>query len=301
MIEQGRGTKEWQVVELLKTTTAFFVQKQVDEARISAELLLASVLGLDRLGLYLNHNRPVYPGELEAFRALCRQRLEGKPVQYITGEQFFYGLPFFVDKRVLIPRPETELLVEHALEFLGHVSAADVSEAALHLLDIGTGSGCIAVTLASRLPCLMVTAIDISTEALVVARNNAERHGVADRIRFLHADLFSLPDERGLSAPFDVIVSNPPYIAEDEWAGLQPEVRLFEPQLALTTRDGIECYHAVAEVAPSLLKSGGMLCFESHADAALKVAGIMERWGFSSVAVMKDYSGLDRVVSGKIG
>ncbi|NTW62599.1 MAG: peptide chain release factor N(5)-glutamine methyltransferase [Chlorobiaceae bacterium] len=301
MTEKERGAKEWQVVELLKTTTAFFVQKEVDEARISAELLLASVLGLDRLGLYLNHNRPVYPGELETFRALCRQRLEGRPVQYIIGEQFFYGLSFFVDERVLIPRPETELLVEHALEFLGGVPSLSVPDAGQHLLDIGTGSGCIAVTLASRLPCLRVTAIDISAEALSVARNNADRHGVADRIRFLHADLFSLSAESGQNDPFDVIVSNPPYIAEDEWAGLQPEVRLYEPKVALATRDGIECYHAVAEVAPSLLKSGGMLCFESHADTALKVGEIMERCGFSSVVVMKDYSGHDRVVSGKIG
>ncbi len=289
--------KVWEVVELLKTTTEFFVAKKVDEPRISAELLLGHILVRSRLELYLQHNRPVYEDELDRFRACCRQRIEGRPVQYITGEQYFYGLQFMVDERVLIPRPETELLVEHALESLGMTGRGGSREA--RILDIGTGSGCMAVTMASLCPLLQVTAVDCSLDALAVARLNAAKHGVESRIAFVFADMFEeffaskLP-----GTPYDLIVSNPPYIPALEWETLQREVKQFEPKIALTTLHGLECYRAIAAQAIKLLVPGGILCFELHADAALMVSEIMEINGFRGITVAKDYSGHDRIISG---
>ncbi len=289
--------KVWEVVELLKTTTEFFVAKKVDEPRISAELLLGHILAKSRMELYLHHNRPVYQDELDRFRACCRQRIEGRPVQYITGEQYFYGLQFMVDERVLIPRPETELLVEHALESLGMTGRGGSREA--KILDIGTGSGCIAVTMASLCPSLQMTAVDCSLDALAVARLNAAKHGVESRIAFVFADMFEeffaakLP-----GTPYDLIVSNPPYIPALEWETLQREVKQYEPKIALTTRHGLECYRAIAAQAIKMLVPGGTLCFELHADAALMVSEIMEINGFSGITVAKDYSGHDRIISG---
>jgi release factor glutamine methyltransferase len=294
-----QALKEWQVVELLKTTTGFFEEKGVDEPRISSELLLGHVLGQSRLQLYLHHNRPVYQDELDRFRVLCRQRLEGRPVQYIIGEQYFYGLRFTVDERVLIPRPETELLVEHALECMGMTGRGGSIDA--KILDIGTGSGCIAVTMAKLAPFLRVTAVDCSEDALALARINAESHAVESRVTFVAADMFDeffatrLPE-----FSYDVIVSNPPYIPEVEWEGLQKEVRQYEPKMALTTPEGIECYGAIVILAKKLLVPGGKLCFELHADAASSVSELMSGQGFSGITVFKDYDGLDRVILGVI-
>jgi release factor glutamine methyltransferase len=289
--------KEWGVVELLKTTTEFFVTKKVDEARISAERLLGYVLGKSRLELYLHHNRPVYQDELDRFRILCRQRIEGRPVQYITGEQYFYGLQFMVDERVLIPRPETELLVEHVLELLGMTGRGGSVSA--RILDIGTGSGCIAVTMAKLCPSLKVSAADCSPEALEVARMNAAKHGVESRVTFIHADLFDEFFISRLPEPsYNLIVSNPPYIPAVEWAALQQEVKQYEPKIALTTLHGLECYHAIILQAVKLLVPGGMLCFELHADAAAAVSELMAVNGLSRITVAKDYSGHDRIISG---
>lgn len=289
--------KEWQVVELLKTTSGYFEDKKVDEPRISSELLLGHVLRQSRLELYLHHNRPVYQEELDRFRVLCRQRIDGRPVQYIIGEQYFYGLLFTVDERVLIPRPETELLVEHALESLGMTGRGGPVDA--KILDIGTGSGCIAVTMAKLCPSLKVTAVDCSPDALDVARMNAASHAVESRITFIAADMF---DELFATAlpeySYDLIVSNPPYIPESEWEGLQREVRQYEPRIALTTPQGIECYESIVAKASKLLVPGGKLCFELHADAAASVSELMAHQGFSAITVFRDYSGLDRVISG---
>lgn len=291
--------REWTVVDLLKTTSDFFVLKQIDEPRLSAEILLSHLFRENRLWLYLNHNRPVSPDELAAFRELCRQRLEGRPVQYITGEQCFYGMSFAVDERVLIPRPETELLVEHAAGLLSSLKERRPDDEKC-VLDIGTGSGCIAVILASRLPFLRIVAIDSSVSALDVAQANARKHGVLDRVDFIEADLFD--PELGLryGRIFDMIVSNPPYIPEQEWKGLQKEVRCFEPKEALVTSEGTASYRAICRAAPSMLKPSGLLCMEIHADAAFKVSAVMESEGFCDISVIKDYSGHDRILSGTL-
>jgi release factor glutamine methyltransferase len=286
--------KVWSVVELLKTTTAFFTEKKIDEPRLSAELLLGRVLGLQRLQLYLDHERPVIPAELAAFRAACRERLQGRPVQYIAGEAFFYGYRFFVDERVLIPRPETELVLEHAMERLA--SSGLESAQTPSILDIGTGSGCIAITLALRMPGARVTAADVSADALDVARRNAEAHGVADRIRFVEADALDASFAEKAGGPFEMLVSNPPYIPEVEWATLQEEVKRYEPRLALVAPQGFEYYESIVAAAPALLRKGGVLCFELHADGAAEVRKFVAS-GFSGVEVMQDYNRLDRALS----
>ena len=286
--------KTWNIVELLKTTVDFFTEKGVDEARLSAELLLGQILGMKRLDLYLNHERPVASGELDAFRELCRQRLQGRPVQYIAGEAFFYGNRYLVDERVLIPRPETELVVEHALERFASSPAGRNEHPSI--LDIGTGSGCIAITIALRLKEARVTAVDLSEGAMEVAAANAKALGVADRIHFVHADMLAPSFQEAVGSPFDLVISNPPYIPETEWCGLQEEVRRYEPKLALVAPEGFEYYRAVAGMGPSLVRMGGVLCFELHADAAAGVRSLIKE-AFTDIEVMKDYSGLDRALS----
>lgn len=289
--------RQWLTLDLLKTTEKYFRDKKIDESRLHAEILLAHVLGVSRMDLYLNHNRPVYGSELEEFRSLCRERLKGRPLQYITGEQIFYGHPFTVDERVLIPRPETELVLEHAVERLTTVGDA-AKERNITILDIGTGSGCLAVTLALKLPGAHITAVDLSPGALEIASHNADRHGVSKKIRFLQADALNpgFPDDLG--GNYDLILSNPPYIPEPEWEGLQPEVKEHEPKTALTTPDGFAFYHAITVSAAVLLRSRGILCFELHADGARKVSEIVRARGFEGIEVYKDYAELGRVLSG---
>lgn len=288
--------KEWQLIDLLKTTADFFADKGISEPRISAERLLGHLLGKSRLELYLHHDAPISLNELEQFRSFCRERLHGRPVQYITGEQYFYGFPFFVDERVLIPRPETELLIEQALE----VSALRALEEETHVLDVGTGSGCIAVTLAKLVPHIHIVAIDLSAAALDVARLNAKRHGVTKQITFVQADMTSPYFAEQLPIkPYHLVISNPPYIPKKEWATLEREVRDFEPELALTTESGMECYQALSNAAPTLLVDGGTLALELHADGAPHVAAMIEHSGLQEIAVMKDYSGFERIITAK--
>ncbi|NTU59164.1 MAG: peptide chain release factor N(5)-glutamine methyltransferase [Chlorobiaceae bacterium] len=290
--------KEWNVVDLLKTTMAFFSDRKIDEPRLSAELLLGHVLGLERLQLYLNHERPVSPAELQAFRDCSRQRLQGRPVQYIAGEAFFYGNRFAVDERVLIPRPETELVLEHAMERLASCALSGAGMPSI--LDIGTGSGCIAVTLSLRLPGTHLVAADISGDALAVAERNAADLGTGERIRFVQSDALDASFVDAVGGPFDMVISNPPYIPESEWASLQDEVRLYEPRLALVAPEGFEYYRSIVSMAPKLVRKGGLLCFELHADAAEGVRALLGS-GFSNIQVTQDYAGHDRALSCIVG
>ncbi len=291
-------TRQWLILDLLKVTEEHFREKKIDEARLHAEILLSHVLQESRMGLYLNYDRPVEQCQLEAFRVLCRDRLKGRPLQYITGEQIFYGYSFSVDERVLIPRPETELLFEHALE--RWQTGVRAIESDPEILDIGTGSGCLAVAFAIKVPDARITAVDISAEALEIASLNAEKHGVKERIRFVQSDALHSGFSEKLAGRYDLIVSNPPYIPESEWSVLQKEVKEYEPKIALTTSDGFAFYHAINRSASDLLRPGGVLCYELHADGASTVSGIMREGGYEGIEVQKDYAGLDRVISGAL-
>lgn len=283
------------VLSLLKKSTAFFEEKGIDEAKRSAEHLLAHALGQKRLQLYLRFDQPVAEDELAAFRELVRRRLQHEPVQYIVGTTEFYGLEFAVSPHVLIPRPETEHLVEAVIDRL---KAGDATEH--RILDIGTGSGVIAVTLAAQLATAQLTATDVNTDALAVAAGNAASNGVADRVTFLSHDILS-GDTGALGGPFDAMVSNPPYIATTDMAELQPEIRAHEPATALTDGgDGLAFYRRFVALLPSLLRPGGLLAVEIGYGQSVSVRNILTDAGLRDIEVIQDYGGIDRVIVGKM-
>lgn len=276
--------------EALKAGEAYLAQREIPDAAIDAWYLLEYVLKreaqirADR-AWYLLHSRETLEERLwEAYRGLLDERGNHRPLQYITGEQEFMGILFFVNDKVLIPRQDTELLAEEARRRL---SPGD------SLLDVCTGSGCLAVSLMKLVPGIRGTACDISAGALSVARENARRQQVD--VEFRQGDLFSPIEGR-----FDVIVSNPPYIPTGEIEGLMEEVRRFEPMLALDgSEDGLYFYRRLAAEAPDFLRDGGWLLVEIGCDQGRAVAELFEEAGFCEVNCKKDLAGLDRVVTGR--
>lgn len=259
----------------------------VPGARREAELLLGFVLGIDRGGVIARRPDPIAPEPAARFETLLRRRERREPFQYLAGEQEFHGLVFRVDRRVLIPRPETEHLVDAVL-------AAGLPAAGC-VLDVGTGSGCIAVALALARPDLRIVALDRSEDALAVAKENVDRHGVGARVECRLGDLASLP--AAWSGAFDAVVSNPPYVSEAEWLGLAPEVRDWEPKDALVPGPtGNEAYDALAAAAQRLLRPGGFLAIELGftTEAAARAAAL--RSGFGGVSVSPDLRGIPRVL-----
>ncbi len=274
------------VGELLRLSTAYLAGKGNDMPRLDAEVLLAAALGLDRVGLYVGYERPLEPAEVDCYRAMIARRGRHEPVAYILGRKEFMSRSFQVTPAVLVPRPETEHLVEAVLDVL-----RALPKAAPAILDVGTGSGIIAVTLACELPQAQVVAVDVSPAALAVAAENAASHGVSERITCRVSDLLA-----GLPADlvFDCIVSNPPYILERELAGLPPEVR-HEPRLALAAGpDGLAVIRQLLAAAPAWLAPGGLLALEIGAGQGDAIRA-MAAPRYVSVQIQKDYAGLDRV------
>ena len=273
----------WTTVKVLAWTKEFLATKGVENARLEAEWLLCAATGLDRVGLYLNFEKPLNDIELSAFRAMVARRGRREPLQHILGSQEFYGLDFEVTPEVLIPRHDTELLVSEAIVRKPGAQA---------VLDIGTGSGCIAVALALKLPVAAVTATDISENALVVARRNAGRHAAG--IEFLAGSLFTpLAGRR-----FDLIVSNPPYIPTAEIAGLEPEVRDFDPPVALDGgADGLEIYRTIVPAALEHLNPAGWLLVEVGIGQANHVSQLfLDAGGYRQPFKTLEPGGIERVV-----
>jgi release factor glutamine methyltransferase len=279
-----------------------FTKKGLDSPRLSAELLLSHVIGCERLRLYMDADRPATDLERESLRDLVGRALGHEPVQFLVGKAFFFGLPFKVDRRVLIPRPATETIVEHVLQ---HARATPgfggPSGEGLLIADVCTGSGCIAIALAKNLPGARIVAPDISPAALDIARENAVAHGVADRIDFLQGDLFEPlldhPVTRARNS-LHYLVSNPPYIPDHEWAACDPNVRDHEPHLALRGGvDGLDCVRRVIEGGPDLVRPGGLMLVEvadSTAPAALDL--VRAQPSMTDAEIIKDFEGLPRVV-----
>lgn len=285
-------TKQPTVREILLKTESYLREKHVDSPRLSAQILLAKGLKLDRLGLFLDMDRPLSPPELDAVRPLVARRGRGEPVAYITAEREFFSMAFEVTPEVLIPRPETELIVEEALRLFPR-------EDPLAFADLGTGSGCLAVTLAAHFPASRGIALDASPGALEVARRNAERHGVLNRLDFVRASFGDLPPVPG---GYGLVVSNPPYVSEEEYAGLASEVAGFEPRNALVPGPtGLEAYPAVVAAAWKNLAPGGALIMEIGWKQGEAVKHLLEspEFGFEGAAVIPDLAGLDRVVIGR--
>ena len=275
--------------DLLLAATAFLAGHDVPSPRLDAEVLLAHILGWSRTELYGRLRVPLAPHQPAIFWQTIRRRARREPVPYITGVQEFWSLKFSVNRHVLIPRPETELLVEVALNVLN-------SSATPRILDLGTGSGCIAVALATELPQAQLWACDASAEALALAHQNAAHHGVADLLTFMRADM-----RERLVGPSDcdLIVANPPYIAEPEFATLEAEVRDWEPRLALSGgRDGLDFYRRLLQNCPVRLRCGGWLVMEvgaGQSEAVMGMAGGQD--SLDDCGLSYDYAGLPRVVS----
>lgn len=283
---------------IARAAADYMAERGIENARLEAELLLASVLGLTRLELYLHHDRPLVEAEKEEFRRLVRRRVKREPLQYILGEVQFRELRLHVDPRVLIPRPETEVLVGEVLAWAE--KGAGAGAAGLTAVDIGTGSGAIALSLAKEGPFARVVATDVSANALGVARENAERNGLADRVEFRHGSLWDALEE---GERFDVIVSNPPYVAESERGALQPEVAEWEPSEALfAPGDGLSVLAALVDGAPEHLRPGGLLALEIGLGQAQRlVERIESRGGYGTPRVVKDLAGRERVILAEVG
>ena len=265
----------------------------VPEARREAGSLLAHVLKRDRSFMLSHAEDAVGEEQSEIFRLYLQRRAEGEPLQYITGHQEFFGLDFEVNRSVLIPRPETELLIETVLKLFATVDKAPL------ICDVGTGSGCIAITLVHELPQSRAVALDISPEALAVAERNAARHSVGDRIRFLESDCFAALNEQGAQQlPFDLIVSNPPYVENGAIAGLQREVRNFEPHTALVAGDdGLRVIRRLLSDAGSFLKTGGFFLFEIGFNQGAAVEQLLDRERWRPLGIHADLQGIPRIVA----
>lgn len=278
--------KIWTIGALLTWTQQFFAQKSVDSPRLDAEILLAHVLQKERIYLYAHYDEPMNPNELAAYRELVKKRANRLSVAHILGTKAFMGLDFKVTTDTLVPRPETEMLVETVVTKAGE-------DASISIIDIGTGTGAIILSLLHYLPKATGTGVDISPKALAVAKENGKTLGLTDRVQWLESDLFaSVP-----AGPYDWFVSNPPYLTKDDMAHLQPEV-IHDPALALYGGDdGLDIYRKLAQQSPAYVKIGGYCAVEIGAGQASDVTAIFTQHGaYDYVQTIQDYSGIDRVL-----
>jgi len=284
----------WTILELLRWTTEYFRTKGISEPRASAEVLLAHTLDVSRLDLYLRYDQPLNSEELARFKALVVRRREGAPVAYLTGHREFWSLDFQVTPEVLIPRPETETLVAAAIE-VARTQNPEPGTPSLWGLEIGVGSGAVVVSLAKELPQVHWLGLDLSAAALAIARDNARRHGVIDRIHFLRTDLLAGVKPQ---ASFDLLVANLPYVPRLEWEQLPREIKDFEPQQALLGgEDGLDLIRPLVEQAYRYVKKGGWVLLEVGDRQAEQVAGLLTVAGaYACVETIKDFSGIERVV-----
>ncbi len=280
------------ILEALNSVTKIFWEKDIETPRIEAELLLGHILNLKRTELYLNGQRVLSSTEENNLKQLIKERLTGKPLQYVLGQTEFFGLRFKTDPRVLIPRPETEILVNKVLE---HFKNKNQESDFLKIADMGSGCGNIAISLARNLKNSFVYATDISQETLSLAKENAEINEVKDRIEFLYGDLLGPLKDRDLQGKMDAIVSNPPYVQKEEKELLPRIIRDHEPEIALFYEVGL--YQRIIEQSSVYLKKEGLLALETGYSQAGMVKSMMEnRQGFNSIEIIKDLSGIERVI-----
>jgi release factor glutamine methyltransferase len=284
----------WSIGALLQWTSDFFAGHQIEEPRLSAELLLSHVLNCSRMELYTQFEKVPGPAEIQKFRELVKKRREHTPVAYLIGKSWFFSMEFAVSQDVLIPRPDTETLVETAIRAVRLATTWEKPE----ILELGVGSGCISIALAKHLTEARVVATDISQPALAMAEVNARRVGVLDRVRLVRGDLYEALDAMPVRPRFHLIVSNPPYIQTGQIAALMPEVKDHEPRLALDGGEtGLTFYHRIVAGAPEYLLPTGMLLVETAFDQAAGVAEIMNASGkFSEPRIVRDAAGHQRCV-----
>jgi release factor glutamine methyltransferase len=281
------------VLEIIKKTTDFFTSKGVDSPRLNAELLMGHALGLKRMQLYLQFERLLAEADLEKIRPLVRRRAQREPLQYIIGETEWSGLRLKTDRRALIPRPETELLMEFAMN-----AAKELATAPTRILDLGTGTGALALALAKAFPEAKVVAVDASEDALALARENAAANGLGGRVEFLKSDWFSaVPEPKDVTERFALIVSNPPYLTETEMAEAEPEVREFEPKNALVAAEaGAADLRKIITGAPRFLAEGGVLALETGVAQHAALVALCAETGYARSESRQDLTERDRFV-----
>lgn len=294
------GGMEWRLAggvtigRALATARQRLKEAGCETARLDAEVLLAHALAVSRSWLFAHPERILLPEEASTFESLVKRRAQHEPVPYLVGHKAFYGLDFTVDRRVLIPRPETEILVDHALEFLTwRCQEADGGEALVRIADVGTGCGAIAVTLALKCSSARIYAIDLSADALAVAAQNVWRYGVGEQVTLIEGDLLEpLPE------PVDLITANLPYVAEADWASLAPDIVQYEPRLALDGGpDGLSLIGRLLVQAPPLLRPRGAILLEIGRDQGEAVRRMaLRQFPQATVIVIRDYADLDRIV-----
>ena len=278
------------LLESINLSTAYLSQKGIESPRINSEILLADIIGCKRLDLYLSFDRPLSDPELKKFREQIKRRASFEPLQYIIGKVEFYGLELKVNSSVLIPRQETEILIENIINQYQ-------KEDNLTILDIGCGSGNISISLAVNLPEAQIVATDISQEALKVASENAIRHNVVHRIKFVKHNI--LEDNLNNFPVFDLVVSNPPYVSKESFSQLQIEIKNFEPRVAVTDEgDGYTFYNSISGKVSDKIKETGKLFFEVAQGQSETVTKIMQKYYFKSVEIIKDYQNIERIVFG---
>ncbi len=280
------------VLEAIKLSTAYLEQKGVESARINAELLLAEILKCKRLELYLAFDKPLSENEVKTYREFLKKRGMRIPLQYILGYVDFYGYKLFVDQSVLIPRPETELLVEQIIK-------NNSGAGKLRILDIGSGCGNISIVIADKLPDSDVTGIDISEEAIAISEKNRNTLLKKNNLNFLKFDI--LNDNIETLGRFDLAVSNPPYISLEDYNELEPELKNYEPKISLTDNsDGLTFYKKIIFISRHLLNSGGQIYFEIGKGQHKFITEMMIENGFSNLQIIKDYSGIERIIKGEL-
>jgi release factor glutamine methyltransferase len=285
----------WTLQKLLGWMTEYFTEKNLDSPRLSAEMLLSFALGLSRIELYTNFEKVVEQSQLDKLRRLVKRAAANEPIQYIIGSTEFYSLQIELDKNCLIPRPETELLVERAVEYLRQKDQKQ------RVCDLCTGSGCVAVAIAKNYPKAEIVATDISDKALKKADQNIKKYELSDKVQLLCGDLFDAIIAQLDDTKFDLIVSNPPYVSESEFEELDTKIKNYEPaQALLAGDDGLDVYRRIAEQAPDYLKKNAILMLETGYRQGQQVMDLLDETGeFSQIKKEKDLNENDRIVSAK--
>lgn len=288
--------RTWKLMELVTESSAFLKEKQIENPRRNAEELLAKALGIKRIDLYLQYDRPLDSTEVETFRNYIRRRLRHEPLQLILGSVDFLNAVIRVRRGLLIPRQETEELASQLVKRMAGMPGERIK-----VLDIGTGTGCLAVAIAKSDSRVYADAVDIDGEAVECAVENAERNGVADRIRAFQTDALKDDFRLAVSPPYDVIVTNPPYVAERDFETLAPEIRLFEKKTTLTAgEDGLAFYRRLAELLPVLSKSGTLTAMEIGLDQSDAVRDLMSPV-LDNIEIVTDSNGIPRMLFGTSG
>lgn len=281
--------KNKKLIDILNGSVSYLEKHSIENAKIDAELIIAYILGIRRIDIYLHFEKPISDDEISKIKEMLNLRAKKRiPVQYIIKSEGFYGNEFFVDENVLIPRPETEILVEYCIDIVKEIDEPKI-------LDIGTGSGAIAISIGKEIPKAKVLAIDFSEEALKIAEQNSINNSVSN-VKFVSSNIFSNVSYKN----FDLIVSNPPYIPINEYNNLMPEVKNYEPKNALVAEEnGLFFYNNIINRAKSHLKSGGFLAFEVGYSQSKKVFNMMKEKSYKNIKIYSDYSDIERVVIGE--